>query len=82
MPRPKTEALPRTPALYLLHLEAPVGGHAGHYLGEVRHIGARQQPVPDGKGFGRDPLGHPLTWRRKPKGTRAWRESGSAPEGV
>jgi hypothetical protein len=32
MARPKAPDLPSTPALYLLHLEAPVGGHATHYL--------------------------------------------------
>jgi predicted GIY-YIG superfamily endonuclease len=41
MARRKTEPLPNAPALYLLHLEAPVGGHAAHYLGECENLAAR-----------------------------------------
>jgi predicted GIY-YIG superfamily endonuclease len=41
MVRPKTPPLPSAPALYLLHLEAPIGGHAAHYLGECDDLAAR-----------------------------------------
>jgi predicted GIY-YIG superfamily endonuclease len=41
MARPKTPPLPDAPALYLLHLEAPVGGHAVHYLGECDDLARR-----------------------------------------
>jgi predicted GIY-YIG superfamily endonuclease len=41
MPRPKAPALPNAPALYLLHLDAPVGGHAGHYVGECDDLARR-----------------------------------------
>jgi hypothetical protein len=41
MARRSAEPLPSAPALYLLHLEAPVGGHASHYLGECDDLAAR-----------------------------------------
>jgi predicted GIY-YIG superfamily endonuclease len=39
--RAHTPPLPSAPALYLLHLEAKVGGHAGHYLGETDDLARR-----------------------------------------
>jgi predicted GIY-YIG superfamily endonuclease len=41
MARRRPDPLPSAPALYLLHLEAPVGGHAGHYLGQCDDLAAR-----------------------------------------
>jgi predicted GIY-YIG superfamily endonuclease len=50
MARPKTPPLPSTPALYLLHLEAPVGGHAAHYLGQCENLAARMRSHRRGAG--------------------------------
>jgi predicted GIY-YIG superfamily endonuclease len=41
MARPKAEPLPSAPALYLLHLEARIAGHASHYLGECDDLAQR-----------------------------------------
>jgi predicted GIY-YIG superfamily endonuclease len=41
MARAKPPALPNAPALYLLHLEAKVGGHAGHYIGQTDDLAQR-----------------------------------------
>jgi predicted GIY-YIG superfamily endonuclease len=45
-----TRGLPHGPALYLLHLEAKVADHAGHYLGETDDLARRISGHRRGKG--------------------------------
>jgi predicted GIY-YIG superfamily endonuclease len=50
MARTKTPPPPTAPALYLLHLEAKVAGHAGHYLGQTDDLAARLRSHRRGRG--------------------------------
>jgi predicted GIY-YIG superfamily endonuclease len=41
---------PNEPAIYLLHLERPIAGHASHYLGEAKSLARRLREHSRGEG--------------------------------